>query len=280
MSFDTKLNLTTTISDDLTAEQYISKLSNVTNVRGKYSAQAFTIADGITDFNLDINDMTVVSDIILSSDQQLTAKINGLTDYAIQNEEQTSTAIDRVSTNSIINSVQGVYLTSSSMVIGTAGFLGAGLNDLTTGGVFTGTGSKRYRVIISTSAGTDKFDWSDDNGQSWTIGVTITGFAQVLSSGITITFGAVSGHTLSNTWIFEIGHTGTNYFSGGSFNVNEIDLGVNLPTATEDVLIDYTTSAEIAMTEKLVLQGSSVKSLSVTNNSGNTANLYIVLAGD
>lgn len=190
MSFDVKLELDAKITDTVTAEQYVGKNAKDTAVRAKYSAQGFSIANGTVDKKLDINDMSLVKDIILVCDQEITVKFNGLTTYQITNEQQTSTAKDRVSTDAIIDSVQGVWL------------------------------------------GTDP------------------------------------------------GHTGTNYYTGGSFNIREIELGTELPNQNTDVLIDYTTSAAISFKEKLIIQSSSIKSIYVTNNSGNTANLYIILAGD
>jgi hypothetical protein len=280
MSNEIRFDLAATIKDAITSEQLVSKDADDTTTRTKYSAQGFSIANGTTDKHLDIDDMSSVDDVILTADQDLTVKVNGLTTYGIQSEAQTSTARDRVSTNSIINSVTGVWLASATFTIGTASFVGAGLNDLTTSGTYTGTVSRKYRVTIQTAAIPDTFAWSDNDGQTWTTGVAITGVAQTLSNGVRITFGATTGHNIGDRWNFEVGLVGTNYFTGGSFNIREISLGTNLPSAATNVLIDYTTSSEISFNEKFVLQGSSVKSLYVTNNSGNTANLYVILAGD
>ena len=80
---------------------------------------------------------------------------------------------------------------------------GAGLNDMTAGGTFSGTAKAHYRVKITTAAATDKFDWSDDNGATWkAAGVSIAGAAQALNNGVTVTFAAVTGHTLNDYFSF------------------------------------------------------------------------------
>ena len=75
-------------------------------------------------------------------------------------------------------------------------FAGTGLNDLTWGGVFTGD---TWEVTIDTVATPDKFTWSK-NGGTPTTGVAITGLAQTLSDGVTVTFGDTHGHTLADAW--------------------------------------------------------------------------------
>ncbi len=84
------------------------------------------------------------------------------------------------------------------------------LNDLSSGGIYTGTGTEppyvNYRVKID-GTGPDTFTWSDDNGATWQAsGVAITaGSAQTLNNGVTITFGADTGHTLEDYWNFTAG---------------------------------------------------------------------------
>jgi len=82
-------------------------------------------------------------------------------------------------------------------------FTGTGLNDATSGGAFTGVVSVDYRVEIDAAASTDTFKWSDDGGTTWkATGVAITGVAQALNEGVTITFAATTGHTLGDYWDF------------------------------------------------------------------------------
>lgn len=84
--------------------------------------------------------------------------------------------------------------------IGSASFTGAGLDDLTEGGTYTG-GGQTYRVKIDGEGTPDTFTWSDDGGSTWeATGVAITGSAQSLSNGVTVTFGATTGHTADDLW--------------------------------------------------------------------------------
>lgn len=81
-------------------------------------------------------------------------------------------------------------------------FQGGTLNDMVSGGAFTGTAVKRYRVKITTAAATDKFKWSSDDGATWSAEVSLTGAAQILELGVTVTFGATTGHALNDEWRF------------------------------------------------------------------------------
>lgn len=84
----------------------------------------------------------------------------------------------------------------------TALFQGSGTDDATSGGNYTGTSRKEFRVKISVADTTDSFKWSSDSGASWSSDVAITGAAQALSDGVTVTFGATTGHTLDDEWRF------------------------------------------------------------------------------
>jgi hypothetical protein len=53
-----------------------------------------------------------------------------------------------------------------------------------------------YEVVATA---TDTFKWRKDGG-TWTTGVTITGAAQTLSDGVTVTFSASSGAGANDTW--------------------------------------------------------------------------------
>lgn len=92
-------------------------------------------------------------------------------------------------------------------------FTGSGLDDATSGGAYTGAGRTDWTVEIDATGTPDTFRWSDDGGQNWTDGVAITGAAQVLSDGATITFGATTGHTFGDAWTFH-GHHGVVFKPG------------------------------------------------------------------
>jgi len=84
--------------------------------------------------------------------------------------------------------------------IGAASFTGTGLDDATFGGAYYG-GGQTYRVEIDATGTPDTFKWSDDGGSTWeATGVAITGSAQDLNNGVTVTFGATTGHTLADYW--------------------------------------------------------------------------------
>lgn len=80
-------------------------------------------------------------------------------------------------------------------------FTGAGLNDATSGGTYTGTVNATYTVIIDSSAASpDTFKWKKNSG-SFTTGVSASAGAHTLSDGVTITFAAIDGHTLNDQWV-------------------------------------------------------------------------------
>ena len=85
-----------------------------------------------------------------------------------------------------------------------ASFDGDGLNDIETGGTFTALDTLLdYVIEIDGDGSPDTFRWSDDNGVSWDVStVAITGGAQSLNNGVTVTFGATTGHTSGDLWRF------------------------------------------------------------------------------
>jgi phage tail sheath gpL-like len=83
-----------------------------------------------------------------------------------------------------------------------ARFQGGTLNDATSQGTYTGTTTKKFMVKISTAAATDKFQYSIDNGANWSAETDITGSAQTLEDGVTVTFGATTGHAADDEWHF------------------------------------------------------------------------------
>ena len=79
-------------------------------------------------------------------------------------------------------------------------FKGNGLNDCTLGTAYSAVASAYFEVVIDAEGTPDTFKWRKDGGD-WTTGVAITGAAQTLSDGQTITFGATTGHTLNDQWV-------------------------------------------------------------------------------
>lgn len=84
---------------------------------------------------------------------------------------------------------------------GTSQTTGSGLDDATFTGHFTGTASTTYYVKIDATGTPDTFSWSKDNfSTTEATGVAITGNDQSLDNGISINFGATTGHTLNDVW--------------------------------------------------------------------------------
>jgi len=81
-------NLTSTITNATTADVYVTKTTNDTTTRSKFSTQGFAIIDGTADKELEINDMTTVEDIFITSDQDVSIKLNGTGTPAIPFKEK------------------------------------------------------------------------------------------------------------------------------------------------------------------------------------------------
>ena len=88
-------------------------------------------------------------------------------------------------------------------IIQNAIFTGTGLNDLTSGGTYTGTLGPIYTIVIDSIGGTDTFKWKRDNG-AYTTGVSCATSPITLSDGVTVVFGAITGHALADQWQVEI----------------------------------------------------------------------------
>lgn len=113
--------------------------------------------------------------------------------------------------------------------IGTVTFTGAGLDDMEASGVYTGPTAKTYRVRIDGTGDADTFEYSTDGGTTWSeTDIEITGEAQAIGSeGVSITFGAVTGHTLSEYWdiVCAITFTGTVHLEGAVATEQEVREG-------------------------------------------------------
>jgi len=79
-------------------------------------------------------------------------------------------------------------------------FVGSGLNDLSVSGAFTGAAVTNYIVEITTAGATDKFAWrKEGSAPSAAIDITSTG-QDIDVNGLSIKFGAVTGHTVGDKW--------------------------------------------------------------------------------
>lgn len=106
---------------------------------------------------------------------------------------------------------EGAAATCSRTLASCRGKVGAdddtnvtGLSDMTTSGTHSGTGIVYYRIQIDAEGTPDTFSWSNTGDTSWDdTGVAITGAAQVLENGVTVTFAATTGHTDTDYWLFQ-----------------------------------------------------------------------------
>lgn len=98
-------------------------------------------------------------------------------------------------------------------------FNGTGLNDATSGGTSTTNQVLTYVVEIDGTGSPNTFKWSDSGGTTWNAtNVSITGSAQTLNNGVTITFGSTTGHTLGDKWTFTTGVWNNTFADFGSAN--------------------------------------------------------------
>jgi len=86
-------------------------------------------------------------------------------------------------------------------------FTGIGINDATSGGTFSASAKSIIGLEIDVAGTPDTFRWRSNSG-AWTTGVTITGSAQTITDGITVTFASTTGHTVGDKW-FVIGLPGS-----------------------------------------------------------------------
>lgn len=103
-----------------------------------------------------------------------------------------------------------VQLTDDGIYIEDAVFSGSGLDDLASGGTFSGSINRSFLVEIDAEGTPDTFKWSKDGGVTWDVStVAITGAAQGLVEGVTVVFLATTGHTLGDQWTFDAFPVGT-----------------------------------------------------------------------
>jgi hypothetical protein len=116
-------------------------------------------------------------------------------------------------------------------------FTGSGLNDMLQNGGYgnyTGTVFGKYEVTIDATGIPDTFKWRV-NGGAYTSGVAITGAAQALSLGVTVTFTATTGHTLNDTWTFYAFPANTKYLITGGVTGGNLKMFF-LPDGTSEAL--------------------------------------------
>jgi hypothetical protein len=89
--------------------------------------------------------------------------------------------------------------------IGAATHYGPGLDDMTAGGDYSGDEYRDYKVFIQSTGTPDLIMWSNDGGVSFAeVGRPIMAGAMELEDGVSVTFGATTGHTLMDAWSFRV----------------------------------------------------------------------------
>jgi hypothetical protein len=131
---------------------------------------------------------TVTNNYGLLVDNQSSVSVNA---YAMKTGLGKNSLGDRLTVKSNAAAVQPIT------------FTGSGLNDATSGGTYTGISDFTYCVKIDATGTPDTFSWGTAGScTSGATGVSITGSAQTLSLGVTITFAATTGHTNTDHWDF------------------------------------------------------------------------------
>ncbi len=86
--------------------------------------------------------------------------------------------------------------------VGTVSFSGAGLNDMTVSGTYTGVTTRTFRVQVDGTGTPDTVKWSEDGGDNWNSATLNMASSVYLPYGITLAFAATTGHTATNYWEF------------------------------------------------------------------------------
>lgn len=82
----------------------------------------------------------------------------------------------------------------------------AGLDDLGSSGLYTQSGNAVFQIKIEGTGTPDNFEWRKGTSGAWTGPVAITGSAQLLQDGISVTWGATTGHDNKDEWEINVGH--------------------------------------------------------------------------
>lgn len=120
--------------------------------------------------------------------------------------------------------------------IGSPVITGAGLDDATSGGTYTGTGgTNTYDVEIDATGTPDTFKWRKNSG-SYTTGVSVTGSAQTLTDGVQITFAATTGHTLGDSWRITV--------TADAWSLSNDAWSIDVPGDTRGMVMDFPSGGE------------------------------------
>lgn len=143
------------------------------------------------------------------------------------NGTQTITSTENVTIGGNIQYLNG----GDTIGEGGTTFVGSGLDDAFFSGHYSGDSStKSFFVKIDATGGTDTFEWGFDSSVgTQATGISITGNPQILDStyGISIDFGATTGHTIGDKWV-------------GTATATDVDTGIFSNRNTGDAGDGYT----------------------------------------
>lgn len=96
---------------------------------------------------------------------------------------------------------EGAISSVQEMDVGAEQFNGTGLDDCTISGNFNGVWTDTFRVRIDGTGTPDTFEWSIDGGSSWEeTDVNCSTTPYHCQDGLYVSFGATTGHTLTDYW--------------------------------------------------------------------------------
>ncbi len=102
-------------------------------------------------------------------------------------------------------SAGAVTIPEGTKSIAAVTFVGSGLNDCTSSGTYVGDEDLDVHVAVESAGTTDTVRVSYDGGETWDlIGLAMKTTAMVLREGITVTFAAITGHTVGDYWHFAV----------------------------------------------------------------------------
>jgi hypothetical protein len=112
-----------------------------------------------------------------------------------------------------------------------------GHNDLTGGGTYTGSAPAVFEVEIDSIGTSDTYKWRK-NGGAYTIGVTATTGAVVLSDGVTVAFTSATGHAVGDAWTVGVMISTVYYDPTSKRQCHPAAIGNATPTAQQSAWIE------------------------------------------
>ena len=94
----------------------------------------------------------------------------------------------------------------------------------TVSGTYTGSANAYWVIDITASGTPDTFEWAKNNGVA-TTGVAITGGAQLLSDGLSITFPSTTAYSVGQAWVLSVARYPTDMIR--PFQMNETEMKVD-----------------------------------------------------